>query len=358
MEQTILAILPARFQRLLGNLSTEDADTLEEIRIRENRPLEVICGGISRFVDEEGKLSPLPDAAFLPNREDCVKLLEMLTHYSVYSFEEQLRSGYITVMGGHRVGLAGRTVTEHGKVKLLKEISSFNVRVAREICGAGRHVLPYLLNLPLVSPSLPALQVSPSALSPSGAGDAGCPIHHTLIVSPPRQGKTTLIRDLARLISSGGWSLGSGAAQPGCKVGIVDERSEIAACVNGVPRFDLGPRTDVLDGCPKAEGMMMMVRSMSPEVLVVDEIGRPEDAHAIREALHAGVKVIATAHGSGLDDVRCRPILRELIEDRVFTCYVVLGGAAAPGRLETVLDSSGKPIRNRPLLHWKERSAC
>jgi stage III sporulation protein AA len=343
MEQSILAILPARFQRLLGNLSMDDADTLEEIRIRENRPLEVICRGISRFVDEEGKLSVLPDTAFRPNREDCVKVLEMLTHYSVYSFEEQLKSGYITVLGGHRVGLAGRTVTEHGKVKLLKEISSFNVRVAREICGIGRHILPYLLD---------------SALGSTGIGPAGCPIYHTLIVSPPRQGKTTLIRDLARLISTGGWLYGSGAAHPGCKVGIVDERSEIAACVRGVPRFNLGPRTDVLDGCPKAEGMMMMVRSMSPEVLVVDEIGRPEDALAIREALHAGVKVIATAHGAGLDDVRNRPILRELIEDRVFSRYVALGGAAAPGRLEAVFDNGGRPIRNRPIVHWKERSAC
>jgi stage III sporulation protein AA len=349
MEQTILAILPARFQRLLGNLSTEDTDTLEEIRIRENRPLEVICRGFSRFVDENGNLSPLPDGAFRPNREDCVKLLEMLTHYSVYSFEEQLKSGYITVMGGHRVGLAGRTVTEQGKVKLLKEISSFNVRVAREICGIGRHVLPYLLDLPFLSPSLS---------SPTRDVLAGCPIHHTLIVSPPRQGKTTLIRDLARLISGGGWSLGSGTAHPGCKVGIVDERSEIAACVRGVPRFHLGPRTDVLDGCPKAEGMMMMVRSMSPEVLVVDEIGRAEDALAIREALHAGVKVIATAHGLGLDDVRKRPILRELIEERIFSRYVTLGGAAAPGRLEAVFDGGGQPIRNHPLLHWKERSAC
>jgi stage III sporulation protein AA len=246
-------------------------------------------------------------------------------------------------LGGHRVGLAGRTVTEHGKVKLLKEISSFNVRVAREICGIGRHVLPYLLD---------------SAVGPAGLCLAGCPIHHTLIVSPPRQGKTTLIRDLARLISAGGWSHGSGAAHPGCKVGIVDERSEIAACVRGVPRFNLGPRTDVLDSCPKAEGMMMMVRSMSPEVLVVDEIGRPEDALAIREALHAGVKVIATAHGTGLEDVRNRPILRELIEEHIFSRYVVLGGAAAPGRLEAVFDIGGQPIRKRPIVHWKERSAC
>ena len=91
---------------------------------------------------------------------------------------------------------------------------------------------------------------------------------------------------------------------PGMKVGIIDERSEIAGCLRGVPGFDVGPRTDVLDGCPKAEGMMMMIRSMSPDVLIVDEIGRPEDAEAVIEALHAGISVIATAHGSSIQDMR------------------------------------------------------
>ncbi len=124
-------------------------------------------------------------------------------------------------------------------------------------------------------------------------------IHHTLIISPPQQGKTTLIRDLARLISRGEWGANN-VSTSGKKVGVVDERSELAACVKGVPRFDLGPRTDVMDGCPKAEGMMMMIRSLSPDVLIVDEIGRPEDADAIHEAVHTGIRVVATAHGAEL----------------------------------------------------------
>src|SRR5690606_12747541 len=110
--------------------------------------------------------------------------------------------------------------------------------------------------------------------------------------SPPQLGKTTLIRDLARMISYGD-TLDNGSLKlgsPGMKVGIVDERSELAACVRGIPLFDVGPRTDILDGCPKAEGMMMLIRSMSPEVIIVDEIGRPEDTEAIREALHAGIR--------------------------------------------------------------------
>ncbi|MEC0249042.1 stage III sporulation protein AA, partial [Paenibacillus chitinolyticus] len=130
----------------------------------------------------------------------------------------------------------------------------------------------------------------------------------------------------------------------GWKVGIVDERSEIAASERGVPRFDLGPRTDVLDACPKAEGMMMMIRSMSPEVLIVDEIGRHEDAEAIREALHAGIRIIATAHGRDLGDVKRRPALRELLESGVFGRYVILGRSAAGGRLVQVLDGDGRQL--------------
>jgi stage III sporulation protein AA len=316
MQESILAILPLSLQSLFANLPEDVAGQLEEIRIREDRPLEIVYSGTYRFVSGQGGLLEHPSRAYRPTRDDCIRLLELLTHYSVYSFEEQLRCGYITVCGGHRVGLAGRTVTENGKVRLLKDISGFNIRIARDIAGAADRVLPYLLDYPARKP------------------------HHTLVVSPPQQGKTTLIRDLARRISQG---FPSGADR-GLKVGIVDERSEIAACVKGVPRFDLGPRTDVLDGCPKAEGMMMLLRSMSPDVLVVDEIGRPEDAEAVREALHAGSRVIATAHGNGLEDVRNRPILRELIRDAIFSRYVVLSRKYGAGTLEAVYNERGERV--------------
>lgn len=320
MDGSILTILPFSLQHILRNLPDEIRTQLEEIRIRERRPLEVVYRGSYRFVGAQGQLLRQADDAYRPTREDCVKLLELLTDYSVYSFEEQLRSGYITVLGGHRVGLAGRVAAENGKVKLFKEICSFNIRVAREVVGAGKHIVPYLIE------------------------PHGRKLHHTLIISPPQQGKTTLVRDLARLLSYGGQPLPAGGPMRGFKVGVVDERSEIAACVKGVPRFDLGPRTDVLDGCPKAVGMMMMIRSMSPEVLVADEIGRPEDADAIREALHAGTSVIATAHGADLADVARRPILRELIGEAIFSRYVVLGNKHGAGTLEAVYNDRGERL--------------
>lgn len=321
MDDSIRTILPLSLQTIIGSLDEKIRQQLEEIRVRENRPLEIIFHRAYHFVDAMGRLCS-PDNAYRPTREDCMKILELLTNFSLYSFEDQLRDGYITVSGGHRVGLAGRTVAENGKIRLIKDISSFNIRIAREIQGAGKHVLPCIADFHLHR------------------------IHHTLVISPPQQGKTTLIRDLTRMISYGNRE--GATDRPtgrGFKVGVVDERSEIAACVRGIPRFDLGPRTDVLDGCPKADGMMMMIRSMSPEVIVVDEVGRPEDAMAIREALHAGVYVIATAHGADLSDVVKRPLFRELMEESVFQRYIVLGNKHGNGTVEAVYDHRGELLR-------------
>jgi len=294
----ILTLLPPALREPVARLPAELQKRAEELRIREGRPLEIVHSEGYAFVGPNG--NPLGQAAgsCIPTREDCAKLLELLTRHSIYSYEEELKRGYITVEGGHRVGLAGRTVLEESRVKQIRDVSGFNIRIAREVTGCGRKVLPHIMDY----------------------GERN--VHHTLIVSPPQHGKTTMIRDLARMISSGEWPEAGFAG--GRKVGIVDERSEIAAGVRGVPRFDVGPRTDVMDGCPKSEGMIMMIRSMSPEVLVADEIGRPEDAYAIHEAVHAGIRVIATAHGSSLEDALRRPVLRELAEDRVFRRVVVL----------------------------------
>jgi stage III sporulation protein AA len=249
-------------------------------------------------------------------------LLEMLTNHSLYTFEEQLKRGFITIAGGHRVGLSGRTILENGRVKQIRDVSSFNIRIARAVMGVGKPILPFLFD--------------PKALS----------IHHSLVLSSPQQGKTTLIRDLARMISKGEWGLhgSAGSSLKGVKVGVIDERSELAACVKGIPRFDLGPRTDVMDGCPKAEGMMMMIRSLSPEVLVVDEIGRPEDADAIHEAMHAGIRVLATAHAGNLSDARRRPVLKELIAEGMFARFVVLGRRNACEAPFQIFDAAGQPV--------------
>jgi stage III sporulation protein AA len=328
MLDSILQILPSSLRFLLSQLTREVQAGLEEIRIREARPLEVCFNGNYAFLTGEAKLVQDEQQAYKPTREECAALLELLTNHSLYTFEEELKRGFITIAGGHRVGLAGRTILDLGQVKQIRDVSSFNLRIAREVQGAARPILPFLID------------------------EEGGSIHHTLVISPPQQGKTTLIRDLARLISRGDWGTGAEVTnRKGVKVGIIDERSELAACVKGVPRFDLGPRTDVMDGCPKAEGMMMMIRALSPEVLIVDEIGRQEDAIAIREALHAGIKVIATAHGTDLFDVQRRPVLKELAAEHVFARYVILGRRRGDRASFRVLDSQGRPIQTHSAYH-------
>jgi stage III sporulation protein AA len=322
MIDSLLAILPPGLGRIIRSLPETALAELEEIRVRENRPLEIQYGGKFAFVTAGGSLVSEHERGYRPDRTECGTLLDLATRHSLYSYEEELRRGYITVGGGHRIGLAGCAVLEQGCVKLLRDITGFNIRIAREVIGAADPVIPWLLDWDHAH------------------------VHHTLIISPPQQGKTTLLRDLARKISSGEWNhpRADWAAK---KVGIVDERSELAACVRGVPSFNVGPRTDVLDRCPKAEGMMMLIRSMSPEVIAVDEIGRPEDAQALREALNAGVRVIASAHGKNAHDAARRPMLAELLRENLFSRIVVLERAAGEMPRFRIEDRTGHPVRLR-----------
>lgn len=293
-------LLPLDLKKLLDGLPADVKGSLEEIRIRENRPLEISYRGGYRFVGADGGLMLHSEGSIKPTAEQCRKLLERITNYSLYAMEEELRRGYITVSGGHRIGLAGRTILDGGSVRGIRDIGGFNIRIAREVIGAAAQLLPKLID------------------------KAHSTVGSTLILAPPQQGKTTLIRDIARSLSYGSQTGMERAAIPGKKVGIVDERSEIAACVRGIPTFDVGPRTDVMDACPKAEGMMMLLRSMSPEVLIVDEIGRAEDIEAIREASHAGVSVVATAHAFDVQDAKGRPELYRLIQEGAFAHIVEL----------------------------------
>ena len=319
MAPTLPDLFGNPLRAVLDRLPEHASASLEEIRVRENRPLEIGFAGRHAFVRPDGTLSKDHRGAYSPGRNECRALLERVTNHSLYAVEEELRRGYVTVSGGHRVGLAGRVILDQGTVAHLRDIAGFNVRIARSRPGCAAGILPGILDA--------------SART----------VKHTLIVSPPQQGKTTLLRDLVRCISLGEWHHPSAREWGGRKVGVVDERSEIAACEAGVPTFDLGPRCDVLDACPKAEGIMMMVRSMSPEVIAVDEIGRPEDAAALSEALHAGVRVLATAHASGLQDLFARPVLASLAEAGVFGAYVLLSRIA--GKVESRIVSAEHAAR-------------
>lgn len=200
----------------------------------------------------------------------------------------------MTLPGGHRVGFVGKGVLEHGHIRTLKQISGLNFRIARSIKGAADDLIAKVV--------------------------AGGQLHNTLLVSPPGCGKTTLLRDLIRQLSEGIPQL----QFAGVNVGIVDERSELAGCVGGVPQLDVGCRTDVLDGCPKSEGIRMLIRSMTPQVIAVDEIGSAADVQALEEALQSGVRILTTVHGYGLTDLLQHPALRPLLERNCFSLVVSL----------------------------------
>lgn len=290
-------------QRLMdANL---DYDKLYEIRLRVGRPLFLTYDGGECFLRKPG------EEQYLVTREDLQETLEYVSGYSLYAYEDEVRQGFLNVQGGHRVGVTGKVILDGGQVKGMKYISCINVRLAHEIKGAADEVMPYLRR--------------------------GKDAVNTLIISPPRCGKTTLLRDIIRQLSNGT------EEQPGLTVGVVDERSELAGCYQGIPQNDLGMRTDILDGCPKAEGMQMLVRSMSPDVVAVDELGCEEDFHAVESVIHCGCKLIATAHGYSLDDVLNQPFFHKLMTERVFERYIILGKRDRAGYVEGIFDRNGNP---------------
>lgn len=308
----IMAILPEAIRAILTALPSAVKEHLEEIRLRQNQPLEVRFGQQSSYVTQAGQLTSTASKGWIFSADQAVKLLSQVSQHSLYALEEELKRGYITVMGGHRIGIAGKVVLEKGDVKGIRDITSFNIRIAREKKGAAQKVMPYLFE--------------------------GGNVLSTLVISPPQCGKTTLLRDMARSLSYGSeWSSSR-------KVGIVDERSELAGCLEGVPQRDVGPRTDVLDACPKAAGMMMLIRSMSPDVLIVDEVGRTEDGDAVWEAIHAGVAVICSAHGADLNEVVRRPMLGNLVRHGVFSRYIVLSRTKGVGTIQAIYDRNMKPL--------------
>ncbi len=305
--QPIIDALPDNIRKIILSINPTILKGLEEIRIRQNRPLMVYSRGRDYFLCTNGKVVPHhPKDAYIVTKEDIMRILELISNYSIYAFEEELRNGYITLQGGYRVGISGKVVLGKEGIVTFQHITSFNIRIARQIINVANKILPYIIN--------------------DGQ------VLHTLILSPPQMGKTTLLRDLSRQLSNGF------SGFRGVKVGIVDERSEIAGCFQGIPQNDVGVRTDILDGCPKALGIIMMIRSLSPNVIITDEIGRPEDAMAIEDALNAGIKIITTAHSSGLEDARKRPILKSLLDKKVFQRVLVLGNSLGTGTLEKVYD--------------------
>lgn len=265
---------------LRAAIEVEDTAALEEIRVRAGKPIQLV------YAKKEIMLPLSPDAAL------CAEILEYLCEHSVAAMERELSQGYLTVRGC-RVGISGRAITRDGVITRYSHVTGFNLRLAREMRGCAEPVMNEFYD-----------------------GEGG--INSALIISAPGAGKTTLLRDAARLISDG-WRNESGR-----KVCIADERGELAGAYLGVPSFDVGVRTDVTDGCLKAEAMRSMIRSMSPQVLVTDEIGSDADAQAVMLACASGVAVLASAHARNEIEALRKPYLKMLAESGCFDKFLVL----------------------------------
>lgn len=259
-------------------------DELEEIRLRAGFPAELIYADHTIL-----KLAPV-------TQQQIFETLNYLSGYSIYSLEEDLKQGFFTAKGGHRVGVAGRTNHKSNlygsEICTMVDVSGINIRIAHEKKDCAKDLLPFIRD-----------------------GDS---IFNTFILAAPGVGKTTYLRDLIRLISTGD------DAHEGLKVSVVDERSEIAACYRGVPQNDLGPRVDVLDDCPKIKGMRMLLRTMSPQVIAVDELGDKNECDAVFQIIYSGSKILGTIHAQSVEELRKKPGTKELLEEGKIKRFVLL----------------------------------
>ncbi len=259
---TLLSLFSALPERIANAVSNLDTDNLLELRLRTGGILSCVYLDGSYCIDKRGNLTKNPASSIIVTEKDIKRAMELITSFSMYAFESQIRCGYVTLPYGHRVGICGDAETNGGKISHLKSIQSLNYRFSRELIGVSNNFMDEIY--------------------------ASGEIKNTLLVSPPMCGKTTLLRDIARNLSL-----------LGKRVSIVDERGEIAAITNGKTPFDLGLGCDVLSGVSKTEGMLFMLRSMSPDVIITDEIGAKEDLDTIREIKKRGVSVITSLHGNG-----------------------------------------------------------
>lgn len=264
------------------NKKSEYLTEVQEIRIRVNKPIILKIGQTSKILK------------YIVNQEEVCEIFEKICENSIYSYRKQICEGFITIRGGHRIGITGSCVMEENKIININYISGLNFRIAREKIDCSNVLLEYVID--------------------------NNKVYNTLLVSPPGCGKTTILRDFIRKVSNGIKEIDF----EGKTVGVVDERGEIAAMYKGVPQNDIGIRTDIIDNITKAKGMQMLIRSMSPDIITCDEIGGKEDIEAINYAICCGIKGIFTAHGGSLEELALNPIISEIFNKNIFERIVFL----------------------------------
>lgn len=295
MIDEILRVLPSYISNEIIKLNC--SQNITEIRLRTKCKVILICG----------KNEMVLNCIVTP--KTILDILLNVSKNSIYAIQNDINNGFVVIRGGHRIGISGEVVYVDEKIKNIKNICSLNIRVARQIYGCADLVLPKIIS--------------------------GNTFLNTLIVSPPGCGKTTLIRDIIRQISNGIPSLNF----KGKNVALIDERGEIASVYEGVPSLDVGIRTDIMSNVNKASGMKMMIRSMAPDIIATDEIGKKEDIIAIKEAILSGVKVIFTMHGDSIKSILKNENIKELLNLNIFSKIILLSNGKIPGIIEKVYDT-------------------
>ena len=295
-EEDIIGIFPLKIGVLLKERLLNEQ--IYEIRIKIGKPILLYSKHGESMIN------------YCPTKEDMKSMIQRISNYSLYAYEEDIRQGFITIKGGHRIGIAGECVMEKGEVKTIRNISSINIRISNQVIGCSDKLIKYIYS------------------------KRENRIFNTIIISPPKCGKTTILRDIARNISNGMSSLGL----YGRKVAVIDERSEIGACHFGIPQNDIGIRTDILDNCLKREGMIMAIRSLSPEILICDEIGTKGDVEALLMAFNSGVNIITSIHGFTIEDIYKRKVLHDLLDNRIIERAVVLSSGKGVGTIENIYE--------------------
>lgn len=283
----ILRYFPNKIYQIFFNLFQENskiAEELQEIRMRAEKPI------ILKLRERDLILQ------YNITQAEILQIVERLCENSIYAYKNQICEGFITVKGGHRVGLTGSCVIENGKIINVKHISSLNFRIAREVLNCSTRVLREVIDIENKS------------------------IYNTILVAPPGKGKTTMLRDIIRRLSNGIDEINF----KGKTCGVVDERGEIAAMYKGIPQNDVGIRTDIIENVEKNQGIHMLIRTMAPEIIACDEIGSKDDVEAIHYALYSGVKGIFTMHGKNIEDIKNNKQIYELIENREIQKVVFL----------------------------------
>lgn len=292
MLKEILSILPLSLSEEISRVGTNTG--INEIRLRVSRRVIVVTSNVEIMLN------------YVVSLKDLLDILVRISKNSIYAIQNDINSGFVTIRGGHRIGICGEAVLQDGKIKNIKNINSMNIRVARQVLGCADKIMPYVIN-------------------------NSCFLN-TLIISPPGCGKTTMLRDAIRQLSNGIPELDF----KGKNVGLVDERGEIAAINNGKYNLDVGIRTDVLSNCPKSIGIEMLIRSMGVELIATDEIGSNKDIEAIKHAALSGVRLIFTAHGSSVDEISQKEGLSYLVSHNFFETLVVLSNRNGPGTIENI----------------------